>query len=134
MIAPSTLPHGTAGTAYSATLTASGGLGAPYVFSLAVGSHLPPGLSLSSAGVISGTPSEDGRYTFTVSVDDPVTQRYTLVIDPARGVAASGTAPISNTGTPVASMTTVGAAAVLAGLVLLYGAGIIGRRPGRHRG
>ncbi|MDK4717725.1 putative Ig domain-containing protein, partial [Rhizobium sp. CNPSo 4039] len=43
-ITPATLPGGVAGTAYSQTLTASGGTGS-YTFSLASGS-LPPGVAL----------------------------------------------------------------------------------------
>jgi hypothetical protein len=48
------LPLGIADEPYEAVLTVSGGVG-PYTWSR-VGGQLPPGLSLSSAGVISGTP------------------------------------------------------------------------------
>ncbi len=51
----STLPNGTIGVAYNATITASGGT-SPYTFAVASGA-LPPGLALSSGGVISGTPT-----------------------------------------------------------------------------
>jgi len=63
------LASGTAGSAYSATLTATGGT-TPYTWSLASGSSLPAGLSLSSAGTISGTPTAAGTATFTVAVVD----------------------------------------------------------------
>jgi M6 family metalloprotease-like protein len=54
------------GAAYSDTIRMSGGTGA-YTFSLVTGTGtLPPGLSLSTAGVISGTPSKDSTYLFTV--------------------------------------------------------------------
>lgn len=53
---------------YSATLQASGGT-PPYSFSLLTGS-LPAGLSLSSAGIISGTPTTVGISTFTARVTD----------------------------------------------------------------
>ncbi|MFC6645062.1 beta strand repeat-containing protein [Granulicella cerasi] len=59
---------GTVGTAYSATFTATGGT-APYTFSIA-GGALPTGLTLSTAGVISGTPTAAGTYGFTVKVVD----------------------------------------------------------------
>jgi hypothetical protein len=53
-ITTSSLPASGVGTAYSQSLTRVGGV-PPFVFSLTGGS-LPSGLSLSSAGVISGTP------------------------------------------------------------------------------
>jgi len=62
------LPDGIVGTQYSATLSASGGT-APYTWSLVSGS-LPTDLTLSNAGVISGTPSAAGTYNFTVKVED----------------------------------------------------------------
>ncbi|UYK80870.1 putative Ig domain-containing protein [Xanthomonas sacchari] len=67
-VAPSTLPSGTAGTAYSQTLSTSGGT-APYTYALSSGA-LPAGLSLSSAGVLSGTPTVAGSFTFVVGVTD----------------------------------------------------------------
>lgn len=67
-ISTHSLPAGTIGTAYSQTLQASGGSGT-YSWSIASGS-LPSGLSLSSAGVISGTPSASGTFPLTVSVSD----------------------------------------------------------------
>jgi hypothetical protein len=55
-IATTSLPGGTVGNAYAATVAASGGT-APYKWSL-TGGTLPPGLSLDAAtGAISGTPS-----------------------------------------------------------------------------
>jgi hypothetical protein len=64
-----TLPAATAGVPYSATLAATGGV-APYSWSIPVGS-LPAGLKLRAAsGVISGTPSAGGNFTFTAEVTD----------------------------------------------------------------
>jgi len=52
------LPLGTVGTVYGpATLTATGGTGGPYTWSAL---NLPPGMTLSAAGVLTGTPSTDG--------------------------------------------------------------------------
>jgi hypothetical protein len=63
------LPNGTVGLNYSATLKASGGT-APYVWMISEGS-LPPGLNLAEVtGVISGVPTKDGVFTFTVKVTD----------------------------------------------------------------
>ena len=57
------------GVPYSQTLIAQGGL-VPYTWSIASGS-LPTGLSLDGAtGVISGTPTMDGIFNFTVRVVD----------------------------------------------------------------
>ena len=50
------LPSGTINTAYSFQLTASGGT-PPYAFTIASGSSIPSGLTLSSGGLINGTPS-----------------------------------------------------------------------------
>jgi len=64
-----TLTRGRKGFSYSFTLSASGGQ-TPYRWSKINGS-LPPGLSLSSSsGVLSGTPTSTGSYTFTVRVTD----------------------------------------------------------------
>lgn len=56
------------GTAYSATVSATGGSG-HFGFSISSGT-LPTGLALSGAGVISGTPSAAGTFTFTVRATD----------------------------------------------------------------
>jgi len=72
-ISPATLPAGIVGTAYNATLTASGGAG-PYTFRVIAGA-LPTGLSLNgSTGVISGTPMTSGTGSFTVKVLDSQNQ------------------------------------------------------------
>jgi hypothetical protein len=68
-VATTTLPSGSLGVAYSATMTASGGL-APYSWSVTSGT-LPAGLSLgASTGVISGTPTAAGSSTITITVTD----------------------------------------------------------------
>lgn len=81
-LAPTTLPNGTQGTGYSQTVTASGATGA-VIFALLSGS-LPAGLSISSGGVISGTPSAGGSSTFTIGATDSVgntgSQLYTVNI------------------------------------------------------
>jgi hypothetical protein len=60
---------------YSQTLVATGGI-TPYTYSLTAGS-LPPGLSLSSTGAISGTPTAVGASSFTVTVTDTETTPQT---------------------------------------------------------
>jgi M6 family metalloprotease-like protein len=59
------LTAGTMGTAYSNQLAATGGLG-DFTWTLSTGT-LPPGLALSPSGLLSGTPTASGDYTFTVT-------------------------------------------------------------------
>ncbi len=66
-ITTGTLPTGVSGTAYLQTLAASGGL-SPYTWTVASGT-LPDGLTLSSAGVISGTPGSSGTANFSIRVE-----------------------------------------------------------------
>ncbi|MGO9384086.1 MAG: beta strand repeat-containing protein, partial [Mycobacterium sp.] len=86
-------PAADVGGAYSDTLTATGGT-TPYTWSVNAGA-LPPGLSLSSAGVLAGTPTTAGSYPFTVNVVDAnngiATASITLVV--SAGLALSFTAP-----------------------------------------
>jgi hypothetical protein len=74
-VSTKSLKSGTHGKSYKGTLKATGGK-APYTWSLAPGSSLPPGLILSSAGAITGVvdpaPAAIGTYNFTVQVTDPV--------------------------------------------------------------
>jgi PKD repeat protein len=63
------LTAGTVGTAYSQTITASGGTG-PYTYAVTAGSLTGSGLSLSSAGTLSGASPVAGTYTFTVTATD----------------------------------------------------------------
>ena len=71
-VTTTTLPNGTEGTAYSATLTASGGTNSGYTWAVTGGTGLSAvGLTLSSGGVISGTPTaQEAATQFTVKVTD----------------------------------------------------------------
>jgi large repetitive protein len=77
-------PGADVGVAYTDTLTAAGGT-TPYTWSVNAGS-LPPGITLTSAGVLAGTPTTAGSYTFTVNVIDAnngiATTSITLVVAP----------------------------------------------------
>ena len=87
-VSPATLSNGTNGVPYpTTTLTVTGGSFAPpYTWSLGNGSSsLPPGLSLSSAGVLSGTPTQSGTYTgiiiqLTDSLSRTVQWSYSITI------------------------------------------------------
>jgi uncharacterized repeat protein (TIGR03803 family) len=76
------LPSGTNGVAYNQTLTAIGGK-TPYSWTNSSGA-LAPGLSLSTSGVISGTPTTNGTFNFTIKVTDAssatVTQALLLTV------------------------------------------------------
>ncbi|GAA4424744.1 beta strand repeat-containing protein [Acidovorax lacteus] len=86
-VAPATLPAAPAYTAYSQTLTATGGI-APHRFAVTAGA-LPPGLTLTGAGLLSGTVGAPGTYHFTVTATDssagPYTgsRAYTLTVAPS---------------------------------------------------
>ncbi|MHB1761485.1 MAG: G1 family glutamic endopeptidase, partial [Acidimicrobiales bacterium] len=67
-ISTASLPEGTAGSSYSSSLSASGGT-PPYSWTITAGA-LPPGLDLSTGGTISGVPSTQGNFGFTVQVTD----------------------------------------------------------------
>ncbi|HET8550207.1 MAG TPA: putative Ig domain-containing protein, partial [Bryobacteraceae bacterium] len=66
VIANATLPDGAVETQYSAQLNASGGT-PPYVWSI---TGLPPGLSATAAGAISGAPAQAGTFNVSARVSD----------------------------------------------------------------
>ena len=104
------LPIGTLGADYGGvagySFSASGGT-APYTWGwvATAGSSLPQGLALSNIGVISGIPTTEGSYSFTVTVSDsesPPAQsstNYTIWVLQAGEVAiTSGTLPTGHVG------------------------------------
>jgi hypothetical protein len=148
-VGPASLPSATAGSAYSQTLSASGGT-APYTFTVSAGA-LPAGLTLSTGGVLSGTSTASGSFNFTVTAIDsggtpisgnraytltvasptvtlPATtlaggttgQAYTAAINPATG----GTAPYTyalSAGTLPAGVTVNSATGALSGTPTMAG-------------
>ena len=79
------LAQGVAGQAYSASLTQTGALGMPS-YAITAGA-LPPGVTLSAGGTISGTPTATGTFNFTATVSDASgcsgTQSYSITVAPA---------------------------------------------------
>lgn len=82
-ITTSSLPNGTVGTSYTAQL-----VGQNIDVWLVTGGALPGGLTLSSTGVLSGTPTAAGTFTFTITGQDsntssallPVSKEFTITI------------------------------------------------------
>ncbi|MCX6612677.1 MAG: Ig domain-containing protein, partial [Acidobacteria bacterium] len=70
------LPIGVVGESYPTTaMTATGGTGTGYTFTMSApvgpsSGQTPPGLTLSPAGVLSGTPSASGNYPVQIQVTD----------------------------------------------------------------
>jgi hypothetical protein len=123
-ITTTSLPNGIVGTAYNQTLTATGGAGT-LAFTVSVGT-LPAGLTLSSAGAITGTPTAVGMSSFTVKVADSsiggpqsATKALSITVNQAPAitsansvtfvVGAAGTFTVTTTGTPTPSLTETGA-------------------------
>jgi sugar lactone lactonase YvrE len=92
---PSNLAQGFVGTSYSQTLAATGGSPA-YTWSILSG-NLPPGLALSSAGVIAGTPTAAGTYLFTAQVQDAASltksQAFNLTVTAPGALSRAGVIP-----------------------------------------
>jgi len=103
-IATSSLPSGTAGTGFSATLVASGGTPG-YTWSIGSGS-LPGGLILSgTTGQISGIPSASGSYNFIVVLSDSGSPQQSTSKSLSISVVAPTVLPISITTTSLPSIT-----------------------------
>ncbi len=99
--APS-LPSGIANSSYSQTIAATGGT-APYAWSIISG-LLPAGLSLNgSTGVLGGTPTSTGNFSFTVQVIDSAsssaTKAFTLSIAGGLSISTAPTLPSGAVGT-----------------------------------
>jgi large repetitive protein len=96
-VTTTTLPAGTVGTAYSQTLAAGGGT-TPYAWSVASGT-LPAGVTLSAAGVLSGTPTAAGTSIFTVQVTDAASRTNTQALSIVVGTGVTITTTTLPAGT-----------------------------------
>lgn len=96
------LPSGMIGNVYSETFSATGGT-PPYVNWTVLSGTLPPGLSLSSGGVLSGTPTTAGTYVFIIEVEDSVAvtgqASFQMVIQSPAPVITNIALPSGVTGT-----------------------------------
>ncbi len=81
-VSPTTLPNATQNSAYSQSLSATGGT-APYTFRVVSGA-LPAGLTLAANGTLSGSATVFGTFNFSVSASDSAgcagSQAYSLVV------------------------------------------------------
>jgi arabinan endo-1,5-alpha-L-arabinosidase len=68
-VTATSLPGGAISESYSSTVTATGGTGTGYVWTISAGA-LPGGLTLASGGILAGTPTAAGTFNFTVEVTD----------------------------------------------------------------
>src|SRR5580704_13862878 len=108
VITTQTLPNGSVGVAYSQPVKSSGG-SSPVTFSLAPSTifsqnNPPPGLGMNSAGVLSGTPTKAGSYTFQVTAIDSVKNlanaTYTITIGNSLILTTASPLPSGVSGTP----------------------------------
>jgi hypothetical protein len=90
-IGPQAIPNGIVGSPYSATLTPAGGAPPYSNMQLNFGSDLPPGLTFSPGGLLSGTPTTAGNFAVVVFVTDAngqtVARVYRITINNAAGEA-----------------------------------------------
>lgn len=107
-ITPATLPAGKAAVAYTSTTLTSAGGTAPYTYAVTAGT-LPAGLTLSPAGVLSGTPTAAGSFNVTVTSTDHYnfqgSQAYTIAIAQPVPIAVNDTASTNANGSSTIPVT-----------------------------
>jgi serine/threonine-protein kinase len=101
-VSTTALAAGTEGTAYSATVAATGGTGT----ATWTATGLPAGLSMSSAGTISGTPTASGTFSVTVTATAGTSGSATLsLVISAATVTATPTPTPTVTASPASTPT-----------------------------
>ena len=82
------LPAGAVGQQYSQQLAATGGV-PPYVWSISNSTSLPPGITLTSSGLLQGTLTTPGNFSLTIIATDSIgqfdTKQLTLAISSGPG-------------------------------------------------
>ncbi len=99
-ILTTSLPGGVKGVPYDVVLRGQGGI-PPYRWSNS--SLLPPGLQLTTAGEIKGTPTQAGSYTLNITLSDshgttPVTAKLALTIGQSAPVITTAALPEGTVG------------------------------------
>lgn len=117
VISTTALPDGQQGRAYTAPALAARGGTQPYTWSA---TGLPAGLSMSPAGIITGTPTQQGNFTVQLAVQDSSSPALTKTVALTLQIKAGVAAP-----TPVPTLGTVGLMALSA---VLAGFGLVRRR------
>jgi hypothetical protein len=130
------LPNGAVNAAYSAAITATGGV-KPYTFTIG---GLPDGVTAGADGSISGTPKSAGPFTITATVKDAtgktINQSFNITIAVTLALTASannGTVGAAYSGSAAASggvpPYTYSASGLPAGLSIAAGTGAISGTP-----
>ena len=110
-------PRGTVGQPYSHRVEWKPGTGCPPYSYAVVGGDFPPGLSLSSDGYLSGTPTKEGRWVFYIRQSDQCgpegegNSPFVINVDPATPppppppplVAGGGSLPAAQATLPYAA-------------------------------
>jgi hypothetical protein len=101
-IPTTTLPGGLVSTSYSAAIVPAGPGGVPpYTWSIASG-MLPPGLNLNtSSGVISGTPTTAGAFTFFPKVQDSAIPSQTATSATGVSITVTTVPPLQSVTPPL---------------------------------
>lgn len=109
-VVPIDLPAATQGRDYASQLVATGGDGV-YGWSVESGA-LPPGMSLTGGGALTGTPEDGGTFTFTVQVTDGAdrvaTRSLSLTVQRAPTIQTTGLPPGDVGGPYTAQLTATG--------------------------
>jgi hypothetical protein len=137
-ISTTSLPDGVQGSAYNVTLTGASGT-TPYVWTA---TGLPAGLTISSGGLISGTPSATGTSTVNITLTDasnaPANASLTLRVNSGMSLSATTLQPWTvNSPYPTTTITATGgtgsyswnATGLPAGMSINSGTGAISGTP-----